>query len=231
MKKLKKIKLLSEHSEAFEPPCEDGQKNEVGRQEPENAEGKEKFMKRLGKIRPRVKPFPWKTVFSGRNMLIASCIAVIVLAGYLNIRFYSPEDASAGASAENTGNPEISVATEGEDYFAVAVMNRERVRDEALDTLRSVAESETAGAEEKQQAYDAMNRLADQSTYEVNIENLVRAKGFSECVAVVGDGTANVIVGAPIEDLGEAEVAQIKEIVYLESGVLPTDIKIIQKNS
>ncbi|MBR2296973.1 MAG: SpoIIIAH-like family protein, partial [Clostridia bacterium] len=62
---------------------------------------------------------------------------------------------------------------------------------------------------------------------ESKIETLVRAKGFEECIAVISDDTATVIVKT--DGLVASEVAQINEIVYEQSGILPTGLKIIEK--
>ena len=84
MKKLNKIKLLSEHSEVFDNPAGEIEAAENG--ETEIREKNEKrFLKKItgmkSGLKPKIKPIPWKVVFSGRNMLIISCIALIGLAG------------------------------------------------------------------------------------------------------------------------------------------------------
>ena len=71
-------------------------------------------------------------------------------------------------------------------------------------------------------------KIAEDIECESRIETLVKAKGFEECIAVINDGTATVIVKT--DDLLASEVAQINEIVYEQSGILPTGLKIIEKN-
>ena len=62
---------------------------------------------------------------------------------------------------------------------------------------------------------------------ESNIETLIVAKGFAECVAVISDEGANVVVKS--ETLQASHIAQINEIVYEQTGILPVNIKIIQR--
>ena len=62
---------------------------------------------------------------------------------------------------------------------------------------------------------------------ENNIETLVKAKGFTECVAIISENSVSVIVGA--EELQAAEAAQILAIVYETTGVNPENISIISK--
>ena len=184
------------------------------------------FFSRMKK--PGPKPFPWKAI-NPRNGLIAACVALIAVAGYLNIRFSVPaltEPSDEPADAPQT--TQNADASEDGDFFAQAVISRERVRDEAIDVLRELTESETADAQARQDAYVQMNRLAEEISSEINIENLVRSKGFEQCVAVVNEKNVNVIVQSA--GLTPGEVAQIKEIVYVQTGVLPKDIKIIERS-
>ena len=62
---------------------------------------------------------------------------------------------------------------------------------------------------------------------EANIETLIVAKGFEECVAVISGDGASVVVKS--DGLQAAQISQINEIVYEQSGILPVNIKIIQR--
>ena len=63
---------------------------------------------------------------------------------------------------------------------------------------------------------------------EANIESLVVAKGFAQCLAVLNDTSASIVVKSESE-LSAAELSQINEIVYTQSGILPENITIIRK--
>ncbi len=201
----------------------------------ESAKGMKSLLNKLNGFgsRLRLKPFPWKAVLNPRNALIGACIALVVVAGILNVKFSSPviDVPSAPTDVEEPADTDTGVNGEEslESFFAQAVISRERVRDEAIDVLRELTEDESADALARQDAYDQMNRLAEEISSEVNIENLVRSKGFSQCVAVVNQENVNVIVQS--EGLTPGEVAQIKEIVYVQTGVLPKNIKIIEKSA
>lgn len=195
----------------------------------ENGKAVKPLLKKLGfKSGLKFKPIPWKNLFNARNALVASCIALILVAGYLNVRFSTPleETPSAPGNVSDQAPGEESGSSE-ENFFAQAVISRERVRDEAIDVLRELTEDESADAAARQEAYEQMNRLAEEISSEVNIENLVRSKGFEQCVAVVSGDDVNVIVRS--DGLTPGEVAQIKEIVYLQTGVIPNNVKIIER--
>jgi len=62
---------------------------------------------------------------------------------------------------------------------------------------------------------------------EANIETLIKAKGFTECVAVINDDNISVIVNS--ESLMPSQIAQITEIVYEVAEIIPSNITIIEK--
>jgi len=116
------------------------------------------------------------------------------------------------------------------DYFASITLQRQQARDEAMQVLLSVAESSTALEEAKQSALTDINRMALQIEQEANIESLVVSKGFSQCVAVIGnDNKCSVIVET--NGLMPGEVAQISEIVYEQTGIIPENLNIIEKKT
>ena len=63
---------------------------------------------------------------------------------------------------------------------------------------------------------------------EANIETLVLAKGFEQCVAVISENNCSVIVEC--DGLMPGEIAQISEIVYEQAGIVPENLKIIEKS-
>ena len=62
---------------------------------------------------------------------------------------------------------------------------------------------------------------------EANIENLVKAKGFYDCLAYIG--TENVTVTVAVkEPLTAQQAAQIKDIAVSETNYSPECIKIVE---
>ena len=175
-----------------------------------------------------------KTFFSSRlvkSLTVILAVAIIGAAVYVNYRlFYDPTDSMGfgdnnmddvfGDSANTAGTPE-------EDYFTATALNRQQSRDEAIDVLKLVAESDEASAEAKAEANERIAQIALDIQNEANIETLVRAKGFEECVAVISDGAVSVIVGR--DTLVAAEAAQILAIVYETTGVSPENVSIINR--
>ncbi|MBQ4066825.1 MAG: SpoIIIAH-like family protein [Clostridia bacterium] len=169
--------------------------------------------------------------------------AVLVLGGAVLLNFIlAPE----GAEKEKEGLDvaidlsDVSAAiadkeaqegalTEGKsDAFYEMTLSRKRARDEALEVLTGVAQSNTAIDSMKQEALGELQAIAVDIESEANIESLVIAKGFDECVAVVNGDTASIIVKT--DGLLDTEVAQICEIVYEQTGIHPDNLNIIESN-
>ena len=106
-------------------------------------------------------------------------------------------------------------------------MNRQRSRDEALEVLQGVVDNASSTATAKEEALAEINKLATVMEAEANIETLIVAKGFEECVAVISGDSASVVVRS--DGLQTAQISQINEIVYEQAGILPVNIKIIQR--
>ena len=112
--------------------------------------------------------------------------------------------------------------------FAEMTMSRRKARDEAMEVLTGVAQSSTAIDSMKQEALGEIQKIADYIECEANIESLIMAKGFEECVAIVNGDTASVIVKS--DGLLDTEVAQISEIVYNQAGIHPDNLNIIESD-
>lgn len=178
--------------------------------------GKQGFFAQLGK----------------RNLVIIGAVLLIGLAVYLNYTwYYNPLD-NIGYGDNNmqdqVGNNPTGGDSTAESYFTATQISREKARGEALDVLQTVVDSADALPETKDAALADISRIALDMEQESNIETLVLAKGFSNCVAVINGDSISVIVES--DGLLPNEVAQIKEIVYEQTGIKPASIKIIEKS-
>ena len=175
-----------------------------------------------------------------RNIIIVCAVLLIGVAVYLNyIWFYDSVDdigygdnnmsdvygdsvggdlASSNQADDNSGNA----------YFSATQLSRQQARDEALDVLQKVLDSEDALEVTKEQALVDISRIASDIEKESNIEALIVAKGFDKCVAVINGDSASVVVDTDTA-LVASQVAQITEIVYTSAGILPANLNIIQK--
>ena len=170
---------------------------------------------------------------TAKSIIVASAALLVGLAVYLNYRWFYDPAANLGFGDNNMDDSySDSEATGGNssgasDYFTATALDRQEARDEALDVLKLVTESADASEEAKAEASVKISKIAVDIQNEANIETLVKAKGFEECVAVIGNDAVSVIVKA--ESLQANQAAQILAIVYETTGISPENISIINK--
>ncbi len=167
-----------------------------------------------------------------KHTALVCAVLLIGLAVYLNYRwFYDPADSLGFGSNNMQDNVGDSAQTGGdateENYFTATALDRKESRDEAIDVLKLVTESADATEEAKAEASAKISKIAVDIQNEMNIETLVKAKGFEECVAVISDDAVSVIVKA--ESLQASEAAQILSIVYDTTGINPENVSIINR--
>ena len=80
----------------------------------------------------------------------------------------------------------------------------------------------------KDEANASIQTMASVTVSEAQIENLVTAKGYADCVAFIGDNSVSVVVSNNGVSLTDADVAKITEIVTDETGMEASKIKIIE---
>ena len=113
------------------------------------------------------------------------------------------------ASGISTGLPVVSDGETSETYFALAVIERQRARNEALQVLQNLVAGDDTSSDEKSGAEASISKIATDIEREANIETLLRAKGFTDCLALIDGDRANIII-ARAETLLANQIAQIE---------------------
>ena len=133
--------------------------------------------------------------------------------------------AGSDLSAEQTG---VEPKTSGSGYFASARLNRQQARDSALSLLQDAASGENADETVKTQMNDTIQTMADYTITEAQIENLVTAKGYTDCVAFIGEDSLSLAVAAPEGGLTQTDTARIVDVVRQTADFTAEQIKIIE---
>lgn len=166
-----------------------------------------------------------------KTIAVFMAVLLIGVAVYVNYRlFYDPVGNMGYGDNNMQDNFDDSTETGGDtidDYFASVVLNRDQSRDEALDVLKLVTESEEASEEAKAEANLEISKIASNIQNEANIETLVKAGGFLDCIAVISGDSVSVIVSE--EEFLAADAAKIFTIVYETTGIEAENISIINK--
>ncbi len=129
------------------------------------------------------------------------------------------EDMAAIAAGED-------LDTTAADYFAAVRLSRQQARDSALNLLQE-AMAYSEGTKEAESSAE-LEVIVETALSEAQIESLVIAKGYADCVAyMTGDGIS-VAVSSPEGGLQQADVAVIADIVMAQSDYGLEDIRVVE---
>ena len=126
-------------------------------------------------------------------------------------------EAEAVSSAnKNYGEVQlVSVANNsGSKFFEEARLKRTKAHDEAMDAVQKALKSASLSAEEKKSYTQQLTGSLEDLNAENEIETLVRAKGFADCLCFLQSGRADLTVMTSGDTLTAAQVAQIRDIVH-----------------
>ena len=196
-----------------------------------------------------------KSAKSKRQLTILTLILALGGAVYLNWEYaktdspfalptqtQAEDDALlANAQAENTPVMEalpdknygeaqlVSVSEDSSDqYFETARLTRTKTRDEALDKLQQSLKATGLTEEEKAQLKDTLSSTISNISLESDIENLVKAKGFADCVVFVDGEKVDLAVKTGAEGLSKNEVAQLRDIILGKVQTSAQNISIVE---
>lgn len=172
-----------------------------------------------------------------RNVAIIVVLLFVCAAVYFNWSYnaqWGSADAEMAAAedaamaAANADGEAAAASASTDDYFAKARLTRQQSRDEALSLLKSASVADGASQETIDSAMRAISAMASDSMTETQIENLLLAKNFSECVAYITEDGITVAVPAPADGLSTAQVATITDAIVGETDYTAPQIKVIE---
>lgn len=185
--------------------------------------------------------------FGKKQLVLASLVLALGAAVYLNWQFAGTDRLPVGDSSSETSqlgaaqlvnNAYVETVTDdmetdasaqqsGDEALSQARMDRQASRDEALELLDNVLSSVESDSAAKQQAVDQASAIAQNILDESNVESLLEAKGYTDCVAYITPEDCSVVVSGTVE---EADTLIVQEIVMEQTGLSADKIKIIGTN-
>lgn len=179
-----------------------------------------------------------------KKNLVAGAVLVTVCAGiYLNW-IYTEENVAADLSqtidAEKVMSEDALVLSEdlaaiaagedlettSEDYFAAVRLSRQQARDNAIELLQE-AMSYGDGRKEAESSVE-LEDIVQTALSEAQIESLIIAKGYADCVAYMSPEGTSVAVAAPEGGLQREDVAVIADIVMSQSEYTLDSIRVVE---
>ena len=170
-----------------------------------------------------------------RNAVVATILVFVCAAIFLNGKYADKVEKPAKVlgQAQQVDAPdgeaaEVSAEAGGSDYFASARLTRQQARDSALSLLKEASENEDVDAETVSEAAQSIQTLASYTLSEAQIESMITAKGYADCVVFMSEDGVSVVVSTGADGLQTEDVARITDIVKQETGLSAECIKIME---
>lgn len=182
-----------------------------------------------------------KKFFGKKQILLGTLIVALGVAVYLNYFLVQTPTQGPGNSNQsqqqdddktlgeainvNTGTDELSA----EEYFSGARKSREEAREEALQTAKDLLTDVKATEAQKQTVTAEVIAMTKAIEQESNIEMLIKAKGFAECVVYISGDSCSVVVQS--DALTVQDTAKISQIVTAQADIPAQNINIVTVKS
>ena len=133
---------------------------------------------------------------------------------------------------KNYGDAQLVATTQSDSdkYFEQARLSRQKTRDEALDSLQKTLKNAKLTDTEKKKATEKLALIIQNMTTETDIENLIKAKGFRDCVASITDDKISLAVRPVNGELNKADVSKIRDVVLTKTTISSQNIVVVEVN-
>ena len=172
-----------------------------------------------------------------KKNLIAAAVLLAVCGGIYVNWLYGEDQAVADLTDTLDGDKLLSsdlVMGDGAEendttltnYFAAVRLSRQQARDSAVSLLQEAMAygDDVQAAQTSQQ----LEEIVQTALCEAQIESLVIAKGYADCVAYISDGGISVAVAAPEGGIQKSDVAVITDIILSQSAFTVQDIRVVE---
>ena len=181
--------------------------------------------------------------FRKRQIILASLIAALGTAIYLNWQFAGNKDFEVSNMLQSTeelgearyvnsndfsdkDSSSSSVSDKTKKYFAEAQISRQKAHEYTEEKLKNLLSMPNVNPETKEKINKNIDLIAKTATEESNIENLIKSKGFSECLVFIENDECNVVVNPG--SVSENSAIIIRDIVSGQSDIAASKVKIIE---
>lgn len=181
-----------------------------------------------------------------KKNMVAAAVLVTVCAGIYVNWLYSEENAAANLTdvldVEKVMSDDALVLSEdmaalasggnlqttSSDYFAAVRLSRQQARDSAVNLLQEAMAYSTQESSKELESSMELEDIVQTALSEAQIESLIIAKGYEDCVAYMSGEGISVAVASPEGGLQQNDVAVIADIVMTQSDYSLDEIRIVE---
>lgn len=170
--------------------------------------------------------------FSGNTDLLSGSDAVSVSKELGEAEFVNTSsdkkagESTAQKSTEQSSSKEstASASKSSDEYFSQAKVNRQQTQDDIAEMTKKILESSEESDAAKAEAVAKAVELATVMEQQTNVESLIKAKGFEECMVFIQNGECSIVVRD--SDLTADDALIIKDIATGQTGITVDKIKV-----
>ena len=180
-----------------------------------------------------------KNIRNWKKNLIAGAVLASVCGGIYVNWLYSEEQAVAnlddtldadkilsGDALVMGDSSSLGSSNTISDYFAAVRLSRQQARDSAVTLLQEAMSYNDST--QAAQTSAKLEEIVQTALCEAQIESLVIAKGYADCVAYISEKGISVAVASPEGGLQQADAAVISDIVLTQSEFNLDDIYVVE---
>ena len=114
-----------------------------------------------------------------------------------------------------------------EDFFIEYRLERDRARSEQINILQEIVNNPNSDQASKKEAQRKILAVTDKMEKELEIESLIRARGYRDALAYIHEQAVDVIIHT--DGLAKEDVAKIGDIIVKVTGFNTENVTIIEK--
>ncbi len=174
----------------------------------------------------------WKKNLTAAAVLLVVCVGIYMNWMYSNDKNVANLDDTLDAD-KVMSDDNLMLEVDGvldavedtiSDYFAAVRLSRQQARDSALEELQeAMAYDDPNGTSAAK-----LEEIVNLALCEAQIESLIIAKGYTDCVAYISDGGISVAVATPENGMQQSDVAVIADIVMTQTEFDYADIRVVE---
>lgn len=145
-----------------------------------------------------------------------------------NIKDVDVVDSAKWTDTDNaleTMSTEASMSSK--NYFVEYRLSRDKLRASLVDRLDEIVNNDNTGADTRTDAQKEIIKLGSISEKELQIEGLIKGKGYEDALVFLTDKDIKVVVSSA--EFGEQDMVKILDIVKSETEYSMENIKIMKK--
>ena len=149
-----------------------------------------------------------------------------------NVDLVNPEMKTVDANPQSDQSSKINFTQardeeSGKDFFIEYRLERDKARSEQINIYREMINNPNTDQAAKKEATRKMLQLTEKMEKELEIESLIRARGYQDALAYIHNNAVDVIIQT--NGLQKEDVARVGDIIVKSTGFGFKDVTIIEK--